>query len=273
MDSSENMLTTYQVRLESRPYNYKTRLCKFYVQGHCKQGENCNFIHGEKESVPTSPICKFWAQNGICTRGDNCNFPHPPPPSYKEEVVDVKDHCTLLLGTLYEGTSFRRISIRQFSEVILNPTYKALAITSSNDKSMSMFSGEFDLKPKMLSVFYELSDTSKKGRFLLSSNDHNHALIINKILIAIQANGTTVEKEHGYSGNYTWMTDTIHCKRKHKSAEILVKEAFEECILTITANLVGYEIFANIGENQAKPYKLVYMHQHIEYQNKNFLSE
>lgn len=246
MDSSENnMLTVYQ----SRPNRYKTRQCVFYMRGNCKHGENCNFIHEDKQYIPK------------------------PPPLYNEEVVDVKDHCTLLLGTLYEGVCFKRISIRQFSEVILNPTYKALAITSSNDKMMSMFSGEFDLKPKMLSVFYELSDTSKKGRFLLSSNEYNHALTINKILMAIQTNGTMVEKMHGYSENYTWMTDTIHCKRKHKSAEILVKEAFEECILTITANQVGYAISADIVKEHEKKYHLVYMHKHIEYQNGDFLSE
>lgn len=50
--------------------------CKFYQEGDCKKGNNCNFLH----EMPTSnqkkrDICKFYLQ-GFCGKGDHCNFMH-----------------------------------------------------------------------------------------------------------------------------------------------------------------------------------------------------
>ena len=46
----------------------KTKICKFYVKGNCKDGNNCKFLH-ERD------ICKNFFFDGKCTR-ENCKFKH-----------------------------------------------------------------------------------------------------------------------------------------------------------------------------------------------------
>lgn len=56
----------------------KTKVCKHWLNGHCKRGNECNFLHGkkeEKEMPIKTKVCKHWL-NGHCLRGDECNFLH-----------------------------------------------------------------------------------------------------------------------------------------------------------------------------------------------------
>ena len=45
--------------------------CKFYLQGHCKNGVKCEFEHER-------PKCHFFSK-GMCFRGNLCYFVHAEP--------------------------------------------------------------------------------------------------------------------------------------------------------------------------------------------------
>ncbi|KAL0485230.1 hypothetical protein AKO1_004231 [Acrasis kona] len=66
--------------------------CKFFMMGHCREGQNCRFIHDEDQIAQIHPaatdpehhpeiqrrsnsVCKFFLK-GSCLKGDFCNFLH-----------------------------------------------------------------------------------------------------------------------------------------------------------------------------------------------------
>lgn len=59
----------------------KTKLCKFFVEGHCSRGRACNFAHGRKE-LREQPIlfktemCFDFTNYGTCRRGAACQYAH-----------------------------------------------------------------------------------------------------------------------------------------------------------------------------------------------------
>lgn len=48
-------------------------VCKFYLDGGCKFGELCKFVHQKTKSNPK--ICKFY-KKGFCKNADKCQFLH-----------------------------------------------------------------------------------------------------------------------------------------------------------------------------------------------------
>jgi len=63
-------------------------VCRFWLEGFCKDGAQCTWAHGEHEigTMPGAPetaglastkrtICKFF-QDGFCERGSSCGFAH-----------------------------------------------------------------------------------------------------------------------------------------------------------------------------------------------------
>ncbi|KAL9988914.1 hypothetical protein ACROYT_G003409 [Oculina patagonica] len=56
----------------------KQILCRYYMHGVCREGENCQYSHDLKEKP--SMICKYYLQ-GSCSYGSSCRFHHVKPPS------------------------------------------------------------------------------------------------------------------------------------------------------------------------------------------------
>ena len=44
-------------------------VCKFFVKGNCKDGNNCKYLHDKN-------VCRYFFLNGKCRDGDKCNFKH-----------------------------------------------------------------------------------------------------------------------------------------------------------------------------------------------------
>lgn len=68
---------------------YKTKMCRYYLNGECRFGDDCVFAHGTEElrSGTTHPLRKtkkcsaFHSREtkGICYHGSSCNFIHREP--------------------------------------------------------------------------------------------------------------------------------------------------------------------------------------------------
>jgi len=89
----------------------KTKVCGYWKQGYCKNGNSCIFAHGESEiqERPTllkTSICKAW-QQGTCTDPD-CKFAHGKKELRKKGVVHKTVMCKWFLdGTCRSGENCR----------------------------------------------------------------------------------------------------------------------------------------------------------------------
>jgi hypothetical protein len=50
-------------------------ICKFFLKGKCKYGDECRFIHNNPVEEKTSSACKFFVR-GNCKYGYGCRFIH-----------------------------------------------------------------------------------------------------------------------------------------------------------------------------------------------------
>lgn len=62
------------------PDLHKTKLCRAFLQGHCREGENCVYAHGDEdlrvtEGIYKTQMCNFY-ERGYCKKGDRCNHAH-----------------------------------------------------------------------------------------------------------------------------------------------------------------------------------------------------
>ncbi|XP_052778408.1 probable E3 ubiquitin-protein ligase makorin-1 [Mya arenaria] len=53
-------------------------LCRYYVHGACRKGDNCNYSHDRHN--PVDNVCKYYIR-GSCTFGDRCRYDHIKPRS------------------------------------------------------------------------------------------------------------------------------------------------------------------------------------------------
>ncbi|XP_057545075.1 zinc finger CCCH domain-containing protein 39-like [Amaranthus tricolor] len=103
---------------------FKTRLCAKFRMGQCKNGENCNFAHGEEDLRKPPPnwqelvggrtddrrsggsenwddddriilkmkLCKKFYNGEECPYGERCNFSHKEPPKFRENSTRFRDN-------------------------------------------------------------------------------------------------------------------------------------------------------------------------------------
>jgi hypothetical protein len=65
---------------------YKTIICRNQVDGNCRFGKDCHYIHesksepgpepNEKPSNYKTKLCNSWEKDGSCSYGAKCNFAH-----------------------------------------------------------------------------------------------------------------------------------------------------------------------------------------------------
>ncbi|KAK1254596.1 hypothetical protein MKX08_008591 [Trichoderma sp. CBMAI-0020] len=62
-------------------------VCKHWLRGLCKKGEQCEFLH--EYNLRKMPECNFFMRNGYCSNGEECLYLHvdplsklPPCPHY-----------------------------------------------------------------------------------------------------------------------------------------------------------------------------------------------
>uniref|UniRef100_A0A1I8AA52 Zinc finger CCCH domain-containing protein 6 n=1 Tax=Steinernema glaseri TaxID=37863 RepID=A0A1I8AA52_9BILA len=51
------------------------QICKFFREGYCRDGDNCNYSHDASDSMRKSELCKFY-QHGYCKKGLQCPLLH-----------------------------------------------------------------------------------------------------------------------------------------------------------------------------------------------------
>ena len=111
---------------------FKTRLCIKFKMGQCKNGENCNFAHGEEDLRKPPPnwqeligsrmedrmnnwedddkiinrmkLCRKFYNGEECPYGARCNFSHVEPPKCKENSTrfqdDRRECSSISIGTI-----------------------------------------------------------------------------------------------------------------------------------------------------------------------------
>lgn len=114
---------------------FKTRVCAKFRQGTCRNGENCNFAHGEADLRQPPPnwkdlvgvggvreereeedrpsgnwdddqriihkmkLCKKFYNGEECPYGDRCNFLHEDPSKFRDDVGRFRETSAISIGT------------------------------------------------------------------------------------------------------------------------------------------------------------------------------
>ena len=76
------------------------QLCSFFLEGTCKNGTKCQYLHSNSLSSKSVKICRYYS-NGNCGRGKQCKFLHPTQSrkSTKPTVIRQKVHTGSFIVT------------------------------------------------------------------------------------------------------------------------------------------------------------------------------
>jgi len=70
----------------SRDRERLSTVCKHWLRGLCKKGDDCEFLH--EYNLRRMPECWWYARYGYCSSGDECLYAHPK--ERKKECPDYK---------------------------------------------------------------------------------------------------------------------------------------------------------------------------------------
>ena len=76
------------------------QLCSFFLEGTCKNGTKCQYLHSNSLSSKSVKICRYYT-TGNCGRGKQCKFLHPTQSrkSTKPTVIRQKVHTGSFIVT------------------------------------------------------------------------------------------------------------------------------------------------------------------------------
>lgn len=111
---------------------FKTKMCAKFKAGTCRNGENCNFAHGEQDKRQPPPnwqeliglgarsseedrpvgnwdddqriihrmkLCKKFYNGEVCPYGDRCNFLHEEPSKFRDDGGRYRESSAISIGT------------------------------------------------------------------------------------------------------------------------------------------------------------------------------
>ncbi|PHH51200.1 mRNA 3'-end-processing protein YTH1 [Ceratocystis fimbriata CBS 114723] len=74
-------------------------VCKHWLRGLCKKGEQCEFLH--EYNLRKMPECNFFSRNGFCSNGEECLYLHIDPqkrmlpcPHYERGYCPLGPDCS-----------------------------------------------------------------------------------------------------------------------------------------------------------------------------------
>ena len=75
------------------------KLCKHFLKGQCTK-KDCAFVHDEKKKeryhkIKFFTVCKYYL-GGNCKNGDNCAFKHPASCKYYAKGTCTNKNCMFL---------------------------------------------------------------------------------------------------------------------------------------------------------------------------------
>ncbi|KAK3029103.1 hypothetical protein RJ639_039247 [Escallonia herrerae] len=105
---------------------FKTRMCAKFLEGNCRNGDNCTFAHGsedlrepppnwqelvkdrgagswnEDQQIHRMKICKKFYNGEECPYGERCNFLHERPIKFQTETEIPRDResSAIIVGTM-----------------------------------------------------------------------------------------------------------------------------------------------------------------------------
>ncbi|KAM7519293.1 hypothetical protein LguiB_018255 [Lonicera macranthoides] len=105
---------------------YKTRICTRFMEGNCRNGENCTFAHGHQDLREPPPnwqqlvqkmdkgpagdwnddnriihrmkICRKFYNGEECPYGEKCNFLHESPLKFRTDIAMSRESSAISIG-------------------------------------------------------------------------------------------------------------------------------------------------------------------------------
>lgn len=114
---------------------FKTRMCLKFMDGNCRNGENCSFAHGSSDLREPPPnwqdmirekdmgnwtgrkICRKYANGEECPYGERCNFLHERQSAFRDNgsmqlprETLPREHSAISIGTTGPVMEYRSVT-------------------------------------------------------------------------------------------------------------------------------------------------------------------